>query len=119
MISIIISSFNQNKHVKSVLIGDRSLKCIQLTNGKEGSSTLNGQINLNLKNKSLNSKSILRVVYKYEIDHYILFLFLNTLNQSNELRHIFVQQFSELKFTKLKIKYKLSDTPKYPLLKSW
>lgn len=117
MLSLIISSYHHNKHVKSVLISNFD------TFPKD---TLKNDLSIYMSekfNEQLSIKTIkhIRLVFKHNVDHYLLFLFLIALKESGQLCSNFVDQFSHsnLNLPKLLIKYNLNDTPIYPLSIRW
>lgn len=66
-----------------------------------------------------NSIRTVRLTYRFETEHYVLFLLIDTLNWSRVFYDAFVQQFAHLECDRLRINYNLTDTPLYPLPKSW
>lgn len=136
MNSILLSTFNHNRHVKSVLItvdkneSRSSNRCSNncpknyLIKSTESSKSINKftLIECNEFNQ-INKCKFISLIYKYEIDHYILFLFLILLNESSILKQKyfdhFIQPNKSHQSAQLIIKFRLNDTPVYPLLKSW
>lgn len=119
MLPITISSFNHGKHVRSVRVRTPD------TSGFNESVACNGlqqspMDSLQQSDEGNQTKpTTVRLVYRFETEHYALWLFIDTLNRSDEFARQFVQRFAHLKCDRLRIKYHLTDTPVYPLLKGW
>ena len=111
MLPIIISSFNRGHHVRSVLV--KHLDTIA------ESAVCNGSNAPDECGRTNKTPKTVCLTYRFETEHYVLFLLIDTLNWSRVFCAAFVQQFAHLECDQLQIKYNLIDTPLYPLPKSW
>lgn len=128
MLPIIVSSFNRGNHVRSVLVRsfdpvtcgfNESAACLDAGSLQSPANGCHQTKLVSRPSKFSKPVKTVRLAYRFETEHYALWLFIDTLNRSDEFARSFVRHFAHLKYDRLRIKYNLTDTPVYPLLKSW